>query len=117
MDEARAAIERQTLGTVSIDGSDHPLDVNPAADRFEILVDGHAAFLTYRLKGSVLSLMHTEVPVRLRGRGLAEVLARTALEYAGEHGMSVRPYCPFVSSYIRRHSEFMRVVDPDFPPV
>ena len=39
--------------------------------RFEIERNGEIAYLEYSLSGDVLELIHTEVPKKLRGMGLA----------------------------------------------
>ena len=95
------ALER--VGDVVIDGVTRPITINPQSGRFEIDVDGSIAFIDFRIRGPALSLIHTEVPEAMRRRGLADALAHAALEYARTHQMTVRPICPFVSSYIRRH--------------
>ena len=41
--------------------------------RFEIERDGKVAYLEYTMTGSVLGLIHTEVPAELRGLGLASL--------------------------------------------
>lgn len=74
--------------------------------RFEIEQDGHTAYLEYNLAGKVLQLIHSEVPEALRGRGLATELARSALEWAREHGVKVDVICPSVAAYIQKHPEY-----------
>jgi uncharacterized protein len=73
--------------------------------RFEIEQDGEVAYLEYSLSGNVLELIHTEVPVRLRGHGLASALARTALRWAREQGLKVDVVCPSVLEYLEKHPE------------
>src|SRR5215216_3060336 len=55
---------------------------NARAQRFEISLAGQTAFLRYEQDGARLVLIHTEVPPTLRGRGLANVLAKFALDAA-----------------------------------
>jgi hypothetical protein len=49
----------------------------------------------------------------LEGKGLAAKLTRTALDFARAHRLRVVPLCPYVSAYIRRHSEVQDLVSPD----
>ena len=42
---------------------------NPAAMRFEAIVDGMLCRADYRMHGDTMMLVHTEVPQRLEGRG------------------------------------------------
>jgi len=104
----------QTIGEVTVDGRTLPIVLNTDEERVEIRVDEHVALLACRLRGTVLSLNHTEVPAALRGKGLAEALARAALAYARAHAMTVNPYCPFVATFIRRHPEHQSLVDAAF---
>lgn len=83
---------------------------NEAASRFESSVDGYTAFLNYKLRGTLLALIHTEVPPELEGRGVGSALARFALEFAKERGLKVLPSCPFVAAYIERHPEYAELV-------
>jgi predicted GNAT family acetyltransferase len=74
--------------------------------RFEIVQEGHVAYLEYNLAGKVLQLIHSEVPEALRGRGMAAELAQSALEWAREHGAKVDVICPSVAAYIEKHPEY-----------
>jgi uncharacterized protein len=89
-----------------------PVEVvnNPERHRFETRVDGVLAQVAYRLEGDVITFTHTEVPESLSGRGIANQLAVTALNYARDHGLKVIPLCPFVSTYIKRHPEYQPLV-------
>lgn len=84
---------------------------NTAQHRFELPGGGGTAFLEYRQREGALILAHTEVPAELEGHGFAAKLARVALEFAREQRLSVIPNCPFVASYIRRHQEYLELVD------
>lgn len=89
---------------------------NEAAQRWEATVDGLPSLIQYRLQGSRITYLHTEVPAALEGRGIGSALARAALEDAKERGLTVVPLCPFVSAYIRRHREYVSLVDPTYRP-
>jgi predicted GNAT family acetyltransferase len=74
-----------------------------AAHQFELVVDGQTAVLIYERKPDSLVLVHTEVPPSLRGRHIADILAKAALDAADAEGLSAVPVCPFVKAYLRRH--------------
>jgi uncharacterized protein len=76
---------------------------NVDASRFEVEVDGQVGFLDYERHGNEMSILHTEVPPALRGRGLGTLLAKTALDTARESGMRLKVICPFVRAYMRNH--------------
>lgn len=75
--------------------------------QFEITDEsGEIATLQYRwLKGNMV-LMHTYVPGSLRGKGLANDLARFALENVRQNNIKAIVYCPFVKHFISRHQEY-----------
>ena len=85
---------------------------NEAANRFELTAEGQTAVLEYVLAGDRLRLMHTEVPVALRGRKYGDLLARAGLDYARGHELKVVPFCPFVRAFLQRHPEYESVLDP-----
>jgi predicted GNAT family acetyltransferase len=69
--------------------------------RFWLALDGEVAYLAYRFvdEGTV-DYASTWTPHALRGRGLATRLARHALAWAGERGLTVIPSCWFVRKVI-----------------
>jgi uncharacterized protein len=94
------------LAHVEVNGQDRPVEFDPAAARFTVREGNETAVLTFRLRGRTLVLLHTEVPTALRRQKVAVALARTALEYARDHGLKVEPICPFVAGYLERHPEY-----------
>jgi uncharacterized protein len=86
---------------------------NPEARRFELLVNGLLALLTYRRLGGRIVFDHTEVPQVLEGKGLAARLAQVALNFARANHLRVVPLCPYVSSFIQKHPEYQDLVSPD----
>jgi hypothetical protein len=76
---------------------------NRAASQFELIVEGQTAILTYRREHRSLVLLHTEVPPALRGRHLADALAKAAIDSARTEGLQIVAVCPFVQAYLRKH--------------
>jgi uncharacterized protein len=84
---------------------------NPELQRFEIHEDGElVAFLQYRLHGDRIDLLHTETLPGKEGHGFASQLVAESLDDIRRHGWQVRPYCPFVRSYLARHDELRDLV-------
>lgn len=77
-----------------------------AEHRFEIHQDGQMAFLTYRESPGLITLLHTDVPKALEGRGIGGTLARAALDHARAQNLKVVVHCPFVTTYLQRHPEY-----------
>ncbi|MGH6663834.1 MAG: GNAT family N-acetyltransferase [Pseudolabrys sp.] len=74
--------------------------------RFELDADGHTAYSNYRRDDAILTIMHTEVPDELHGRGIGSALARGLLDIARAQKLKVVPLCPFVAGYIAKHPEY-----------
>lgn len=93
----------------------HPQNLpvlNEADHRFEVREGDYTAVLEYRLRdNNRLVLTHTGVPAQMEGKGIAALLARTALDYAREHHMRVVPLCSFVQAYLQRHPEYADLVE------
>jgi len=88
---------------------------NETQQQFQISLDEELATLQYRFYKHDIALMHTEVPEKLSGRGLASALAKYGLEWAKEHNKKVMVYCPFVASYLKKHPEYNFLIDKSYP--
>ena len=87
----------------------------PERQRFETEVDGETAVVDYQIDGDRIRLTHTSVPAPLEGRGIGSALARHALDDAANRDLRVWPECPFIASYIKRHPEYLDLVDDEYP--
>lgn len=91
--------------------AESPVTNNPRLNRFEILLEeGVYAFLEYHFHKGHMAIVHTEVPEKYKGKGIAGRLAREAFEYARRTGVQVKIYCPFVKTWIEKHPEFMDLI-------
>lgn len=90
-----------------------PVRHQPAVSRYEAEIEGHLAVAEYRREEGRIVFTHTFVPPELRGRGVAEVLVRTALDDARREGLRVVPECSYVAIFIRRHPEFQDLLAGD----
>jgi uncharacterized protein len=79
---------------------------NTELNRFELDADGHIAFSNYKRSDGLLTILHTEVPKELEGRGIGSALVRGLLEIARAQGLKVHAVCPFVKNYLDRHPEY-----------
>lgn len=80
--------------------------------QFQVRLDDELAYLEYRLHDGAIALMHTEVPAKLGGKGIATALAEYGFRYAREHGLRVKVYCPFVAVWLKKHPEQLDIVIP-----
>ena len=75
--------------------------------QFQIEQGGEISFLAYEVDDEGwISLLHTQVPPALRGRGIANELAQMGLEYARSHQLKVDVVCPIVFHYLNKHPEY-----------
>lgn len=79
---------------------------NASAGRFEIACGKSMAVLEYDVTGKLLTLIHTEVPQELGGKGLGGMLVKSAFDYASRNNLNVVAQCEFAQSYIVRHQEY-----------
>ena len=90
------------------------LQDNPAAHRFEALVDGSvAAYAEYNVLKNGLLFTHTEVLPAHEGKGIGSQLAKFALDAVRARGVQAIPVCQFIAGYIRRHPEYLDLVPED----
>ena len=81
-----------------------PIQHHRAAQEFTTTRQGHEAELTYaRPAEGIIDFTHTFVDEALRGQGVADELARTALAFAREHHLKVKTSCTFMAGFVQRH--------------
>jgi uncharacterized protein len=78
---------------------------NPRKRQFEIQLGQEMGLLAYRQRPGQIELMHTEVPMSQRGKGVGEKIVKFALEYARQNQLEVIPSCRFVQAYLKRHPD------------
>ena len=83
---------------------------NKELSQYELKTKNGTAFLDYSLDGDVISLLHTEVPVADRGQGSAAMLVQYALDDARNRDLRVKPTCPYVATFVKRHPEYQDIV-------
>jgi uncharacterized protein len=84
---------------------------NPEESRYEMRVQGElAGFVIYHRNGAAISLQHTEVEPAFQRAHLATRLARFTLDDARKRDLVVLPYCPYISSWIKKHPDYADLV-------
>jgi len=74
--------------------------------RFEMQIGDQIAMVKYILGSSEIIFTHTEVPEAVEGQGVAGKIAKAAVEYAQAQGLRIRPMCPYMAAWIKRHPEY-----------
>jgi predicted GNAT family acetyltransferase len=87
------------------------LEKNDAFKEFQMEVDGYTAIIAYKEDHASITLLHTEVPPELEGRGVATAIIEKTLNWVEKNHLRLIPLCPFIITYIKRHPEWKRVLD------
>lgn len=100
----------------AVDGSGPVVDHRTADRRFVLSENGtDLAHLEYVVRDGVWFITHTFTEPAARGRGLAALVTRAALDAARAEQVMVRPVCPFVVDYVATHPEYADIVVPVRP--
>lgn len=83
---------------------------NVERSRYEMVVDGQTSYVSYMRIGDRLTLVHTEVPKALGGRGVGSALATAAFRDIRSRGLRVAVECEFLQKFVKRHPEFSDLV-------
>ncbi len=84
----------------------YKVEHNAQECRFEVYIEDLISEINYIKKGDVLVVTHTGVPNELAGQGIAAAMTKHMLEYAREHGLKIKPVCPYTEAYLVRHPEY-----------
>lgn len=84
---------------------------NEAKGQFELTLEGQTSLLQYVRNDNTITLVHTEVPEPLRGRGLSDQLIRAALDFARFNQLKVVPVCSAVQRYLQDHPDVASSID------
>ena len=83
-----------------------PIQHDAANQEFTTTRHGHAGELAYaRPSEGVIDFTHTFVDEALRGQGVADELARTALAFARKEHLKVKTSCTFMVGFVERHHD------------
>ena len=80
---------------------------NELMQRYELHLEGKVAVLAYEPRGDgIVAFTHTFVPPELRGKNVAAILTKFALEDVRSQGQKVVPQCSYVATYMERNKEY-----------
>ncbi len=80
--------------------------------RFYIVTPSGEAELLYLIdkKTNTISMYHTFVPTSERGRGIAELMAFAAFDFAKKNKLLVKPDCEYITYFVEKHKELKKIV-------
>jgi predicted GNAT family acetyltransferase len=85
---------------------------NEERNRFELDVDGTIAFVTYRKSPGAITLVHTEVPPELGGRGIGSKLGLATLDAVRAQGRKLSVECDFIRNFMTKHPDYNDLLAP-----
>lgn len=78
--------------------------------QFVLVIDGHRARMEYDRSSDRIFLTHLLVPPAIEGHDVEAVLTEKVLTWVESKGMKLVPYCPYVKTYLRRHTAWQRLL-------
>lgn len=76
----------------------------PDQQQFVCVVDGQLSRLAYRrLDANTVEAYSTQVPSELRGKGIADRLARSFYDWSQAEGLTIIPTCSYIDVWLRRN--------------
>ncbi|MEK9967687.1 MAG: GNAT family N-acetyltransferase [Ferrovibrio sp.] len=78
---------------------------NIAKHQYELPVEGETVFARYRRHDGVVSILHVEAPVALRGTGAAGRLMQGIVALTRQKNEKLVPLCSYAAAWMRRHPE------------
>ncbi|RYU79566.1 GNAT family N-acetyltransferase [Hymenobacter persicinus] len=83
---------------------------NSDEQTFYATLQGYESELAYsRPTDDVIDFTHTFVDEHLRGKGIGEQLAKTALDFARDQHLRVRTSCSFMRGFVEQHPEYQEL--------
>lgn len=95
---------------VAVDPMDLPLIDEEESRQFVLVVGGHRARMEYDRSSDRIFLTHLLVPPAIEGQNVAQILTEKVLAWVEAKGMKLVPYCPYVKTYLRRHTAWQRLL-------
>jgi len=84
---------------------------NESEHRYEATIDGElAGHMDYTLDGTRVTVTHTEVDPKFKGKGVAGALAQGAIDDMSTHGHRVVPQCDYLAGWLEKHQEYAPMV-------
>jgi uncharacterized protein len=79
-------------------------------NRFYVETQSGEAELLYKVKNGIMYIYHTFVPEPERRKGVAEMMAKEAFEYARNEDLKIKPDCSYILHFIEMHKELQKYV-------
>ena len=78
--------------------------------QFVMVVQGHRVRMEYDRTPDRIFLTHLLVPPAVESQEVAAAVTEKVLAWVEAKGMRLVPYCPYVKTYLRRHTIWQRLL-------
>lgn len=103
-------VAKKPLSPTAEDLQALPLVDEPEDRQFVLQVGTYRARMEYERNADRIFLTHVEVPPAIEGHGVAAVLTEKVLQWIEAERLKLVPYCPYVKTYLRRHTAWQRLL-------
>jgi hypothetical protein len=101
---------RTKTTTIPADLNTLPLVDEEESRQFVMVVKGHRVRMEYDRTPDRIFLTHLLVPSAIEGADVAAVLTEKVLAWVESKNMKLVPYCPYVKTYLRRHTVWQKLL-------
>ncbi|BDB59871.1 MULTISPECIES: GNAT family N-acetyltransferase [Rhodococcus] len=93
--------------TQNIDGTEPRIEHDADKARFALyLGDALAAYADYTQHGDLRDFDHTVTDPQFRGKGLAGIVVKHALDETKKQGLKIGTSCSYVEKFVSEHPEY-----------
>ncbi|QXF80813.1 N-acetyltransferase [Rhodococcus pyridinivorans] len=93
--------------TQNIDGTEPRIEHDDDKARFALyLGDDLAAYADYTQHGDLRDFDHTVTDPQFRGKGLAGIVVKHALDETKKQGLKIGTSCSYVEKFVSEHPEY-----------
>lgn len=87
-----------------------PLEDEEESRQFVMRIGGHRVRMAYDRSSDRIFLTNLDVPHALKGDEVAATLTEKVLVWAEANQLKVVPYCSYVKGYMRRNTDWQRLL-------
>lgn len=90
------------------------IENNRQQRQYQLFEDGElAGFVQYRMRGSELWILYTQMTRRFRDLTLTAALLHHVLEDARRSRLAILPFCPAIRSFMASHPQYDSLIPPE----
>jgi len=77
---------------------------------YAVLADRSKAYLKYTVENGVMKLLETYTPPQHRGKGVASLLVKYAIELAERNNWLIEPICSYTIHFFMKNPDYRRIL-------